>query len=170
MQIAIVTFGSRVSPRFDCAQSVLLVRAEESKVVGKEEIFSTDWAPHQRVAELAKRNVEVVICGAIDRWSAESLDAEGISILAWITGEVEDALACFLRGELVPEAIMGAGGRCCGRWRFGDGKGGLANELSNLSGTPENREQTPYMPAADPRPGAGAGRGARRGRRRGRGP
>ncbi len=155
MKVAIPTFGTRVAPRFDCAQSFLLVGVEDGQSTEKREIESTDWAPHQRAGKLVELGVDTVICGAIDRWSGQLLEAEGITVYGWVTGEVEDALSCLLRGELVSQAIMGAGGHCCGRWRF---RGGVAGA------TPESAERPPSRGRGMGRRGGG-GRGGGGGRR-----
>jgi len=44
MKIAIPTFATRVSPRFDCAQSVLVVTVDEVGVPERQELPAGDWA------------------------------------------------------------------------------------------------------------------------------
>ena len=158
MKIAIATFGTRVSPRFDCAQSFLIVTVEDDKVAYRTEIAAADWAPHHRVGKLVELGVEVVIWGAIDRWSAESFEAENITVYGWVTGEVDDALNCLIRGELVSEAIMGTGGRCCGRWRF-----------RSPTDNAEPVDQTPPFGQGKGQGRGAGGRGRGRGLGRGRG-
>jgi len=122
VKVAVPQFGHRVSPRFDCANAILVVELADGNEVAREQIDSTAWPAEQRVSKLIELGVETLICGAVDRWSAEGLQGAGIHVYGWVTGRVEDALACFLRGELQPAAITGAGGRCCGRWRFRGGR------------------------------------------------
>ncbi len=104
MKIAIPTFGTRVSPRFDCAQAVLIVSVEDAESAGREELVASGWAPRQRINKLLELGVDMVICGGIDRWSAESLQSAGVTIHGWMAGEIEDVLAALLRGELDSEA------------------------------------------------------------------
>ncbi|NQT16537.1 MAG: hypothetical protein HQ582_27505 [Planctomycetes bacterium] len=124
-KIAIPTFATRVSPRFDCAQSVLVVTIETidgGKASKREELKASDWMPHERIGKLLELGVDTVICGSIDRWSAAALQSAGITIYGWVTGEVEDALAALLRGDLDSEAAMKGGGRCsCRRFPGDDG-------------------------------------------------
>jgi predicted Fe-Mo cluster-binding NifX family protein len=127
MKIAVPAFGTRVSPRFDCAPIILLVTVDDGKVVGQEELEANGWTSQARVGRLVELGVETVICGAIDWASAESLRAARVAVYCWVTGEVGDAVECLLRGELVSEAMTAPGGRCCGRWRFrARGEGDLA--------------------------------------------
>lgn len=111
MRIAIPTFGTRVSPRFDCAQVILLVVVDDGRLSERRELVACDWAPHERINKLLELGVNTVICGSIDCWSAESLQSVGITIYGWVTGEVEEVLAVLLRGEMDFEVTMEAGGR-----------------------------------------------------------
>ena len=124
MKIAIPTFATRVSPRFDCAQSVLMVTIDEGRVSGRQELTASDWAPNERINRLLELDVNTVICGGIDRWSAASLQSAGVTVYGWVTGEVEDAISALLRGDLDAEAAMGATGRCACRRFPGDEEAG----------------------------------------------
>ena len=122
MKIAIPTFATRVSPRFDCAQSVLMVILDEGEAPQRQELTVGDWTPHDRINRLLELGVETVICGGIDRWSVVSLQSAGVTVYGWVAGEVKDALAAFLRGELDAEAATGGRGRCgCRRFAGDDG-------------------------------------------------
>ena len=122
MKIAIATFATRVSPRFDCAQSVLVITIDEGEPPQRQQLAVGQWAPHERIDRLLELDVDTVICGGIDRWSVASLQSAGVTIYGWVTGEVEDALAAFLRGDLGAEAAKGGNGRCACR-RFPGDKG-----------------------------------------------
>jgi len=138
VKIAIPTFATRVSPRFDCAQSLLLVTIDEGGVSSREELEVTGWAPHQRINLLAELGVGTVICGGIDRWSTALLQSAGITVYGWVTGEAEDALAALLQGDLDSEALAGKTGRCaCRRFPGNDGAGTgppLANQAIGRRG------------------------------------
>jgi predicted Fe-Mo cluster-binding NifX family protein len=127
MRIAIPTFATRVSPRFDCARTVLLVTVEDGRPTERHELVAADWAPHERINKLVELGVDVVICGGIDCWSAESLHAANIVIHCCVRGEAEDALEQLLRGELVAHDAAAAGrGRGMGQgqgMRRGGGRG-----------------------------------------------
>jgi len=100
VKIAVPVFGSRVSPRFDCAQVFLLVTAEEGSGLQRQELAATNWAPHERINRLMELGVNAVICGGIDWWSAESLRSAGIVVCNAITGDVDEALDALLRGDI----------------------------------------------------------------------
>jgi len=142
-KIAIPLFNERISPRFDCAQSFLLVETEDRGIVESEEVQIGLLSTMDKVGKLSDLRVDTFICGGIDEVSARRLVHKGIRIYAWITGMARDALISFLNGELEPGIMVGAGGHRQGRWRF-KGKG-------------------PYRGEARGKPGAGRGRGRGRG-------
>ena len=99
MKVAIPTFGKRVSPRFDCAQAFLIVTVQNGSPCKRKEISAAGWAPHERVRKLLDLDVDSVVCGGIDCWSAESLEFAGVAIHAQIAGEIEEVLARVIVGK-----------------------------------------------------------------------
>lgn len=100
MKIAVPVFGSRVSPRFDCAQVFLVVTAHEGNGLQREQLSATNWAPHERIRRLMELGVNAVVCGGIDWRSAETLRSAGIVVCSSITGDVDEALDAWLRGAI----------------------------------------------------------------------
>ncbi len=117
MKVAIPLFGSRVSPRFDCAQRILLVTVEDNEVVEKKEVWAGRWNPLQIVTRLTEVGTNTVICGGISNFSVRMLASNGIRVVSWITGEAEEAIKLFLKRQLKPGVIMGPGGRRQ-QWHF----------------------------------------------------
>lgn len=117
MKIAIPTFATRVSPRFDCARSILVVTVENGETSERQELTASDWPPHERIKRLLELGVDTVICGGIDCWSAASLLSVGVTVYGWMTGEVEDALEAMLQGTL-DSAVQAGNGNQYGCRRF----------------------------------------------------
>jgi len=117
MKIAIATFENRVSPRFDCARSALLITINEGTVSECQEIAIGECSQSERVDRLFELNVDTVICGSIDRWSVALFQSAGITVYGWVAADVEDALTALLKGDLDAEAAMGGSG-CCVCQRF----------------------------------------------------
>jgi predicted Fe-Mo cluster-binding NifX family protein len=121
VKIAIPSFGTRVSPRFDCAQAIEVVHVEQGKLAVRERLASAGWTAWERIDRLTEMGVDTVLCGGIDCWSVESLQAVGVTVYGWVAGELEDALAALLRGDLDRDAAR-AGGRHWGCRRFAGGQ------------------------------------------------
>ena len=131
MKIAIPTFGTRVSPRFDCAQEIAIVTVGEGRLSERLELAASDWPPHERIHRLLELGVDTVICGGIDRWTTMALQSAGVTIYGWVAGEVGDALAALLKGDLDEEAAMQGGGRCRCRRFAGDKGASTAQPIPN---------------------------------------
>ena len=123
VKIAIPLFGKRVSPRFDCAAQFLILTVENGNIIQREDLLLKEKALTERIKRLSEIKVDTIICSGIDAFSESQLFFQGMRILSWITGEVEDIIRCFLEGNLESGMMMGTGGRCCGRWRFRGGNG-----------------------------------------------
>ena len=137
-KIAIPLFNERISPRFDCAQSFLLVETEDRGIVESEEVQIGLLSTMDKVGKLSDLRVDTFICGGIDEVSARRLVHKGIRIYAWITGMARDALISFLNGELESGIMVGAGGHRQGRWRL-SGKGSNRGEGRRKSGAGRGR-------------------------------
>lgn len=101
MKLAIPLFGSRVSPRFDCAPAFLIVIVEQGHEIQRQVLAAVGWTPEQRVAELKALAVNAVICGGIDRWSAEVLRTAGVKVHNAVTGDADEVLALEIRSEVM---------------------------------------------------------------------
>ncbi|MBF0202857.1 MAG: NifB/NifX family molybdenum-iron cluster-binding protein [Desulfamplus sp.] len=146
MKIAIPIFNERVSPRFDNAQDFIVLTVEKRIEIERQELPVKKWTLIKKIMTLIEREVDTVICGGIDRSSMQQLSSYGINVYSWVTGNVEDALSCFLKGELDSGCILGAGGKTREQWRFrrkkknmafndcGLGKHNQKEEVINMSG------------------------------------
>ncbi|MBN2022230.1 MAG: NifB/NifX family molybdenum-iron cluster-binding protein [Pirellulales bacterium] len=121
-KVAIATFGTRVSPRFDCAPAVLVVTVDDGRATAREEHAASDWAPGERIGRLVTAGVDTVVCGGIDCWSVEALQSAGVTVYAWVAGEIDDALDALLRGDLDGQPAAPPRGRCR-RFAGGDVRG-----------------------------------------------
>ena len=122
MRVAIPVFGPRVSPRFDCAPSLLLFSVENGKVVERGEVLLTHLDPGQRLERLRELNVQTLICGGIDGYSAQLLKIHQIQVTAWVAGEAEEAMKFYLRGALKSGSNLCVGS---GRNRYRHGRRSL---------------------------------------------
>lgn len=119
MKIAIPLFGTRISPRFDCAPGLLLITTDSKgkDIIEKNEIIFINNNYIERINQLKSSGVDVVICGGISNDMLELLKGQNIKVIPWVTGESQDALSLFLQRRLVPGTIL-CPGRRMKRWRF----------------------------------------------------
>jgi predicted Fe-Mo cluster-binding NifX family protein len=173
MKIAIPVFQTKISPRFDSTQGFILLHIEESSVLEREKLTTEGWPVSAKLKQLVDLEVDTVICGGIDVKSMQQLNSNGIRVYSWITGEVDDAIACFLRRGLESGIILGDDGRRKGRWQFCAMRNHFCHRVQ--PGFNPKREEVKNMPKRDgtgPQEngtGAGKGSGCNRGGRGGAG-
>lgn len=133
MNIAIPIWNDRVSTVFDFAVRILLVEIKNDKEISRSQILLESQSLSQRVGQLKKLNVDILICGAISRELAGLAKTSEIQVLPYITGSVNDILDAYRTGQLAqpqfampgcwPGARKGFGRRQRGcRWRAGNTK------------------------------------------------
>ena len=96
MTTAIALFGSRISPRFDCAQDFMLITSSDNTVTEQHTETIRDQMSIMKVRRLADLKVDTLICGGIDESSREYLRSYGIKIIANMKGKVNEAVSCYL--------------------------------------------------------------------------
>jgi predicted Fe-Mo cluster-binding NifX family protein len=162
MRVAIPVFQSKISPRFDSTQEFVLLEIEKNKVMKREDLPTKGWPLSAKLKQIVDLSVDTLICGGIDLESMKQLNFSGIKVYSWITGEVDDVVACYLSRGLESGIILGARGRRKGRWRFCSAE----NHVCHMTHSRSNptREGVNIMPKGDgtgPRgQGVGGGRGA----------
>jgi predicted Fe-Mo cluster-binding NifX family protein len=105
MNVAIPLFGSRISPRFDFCQEILIVTIEQGIIVDRKVISISSLTPFQRISELCNRDVKTVICGGVSTMVHNHLRNNGISVIYDVMGEADEALKRYLAGGLQPRAF-----------------------------------------------------------------
>ena len=120
MKVALPIWNSRVSPVFDTAERMLIVDINGDSVAGSEEYQFHDVFPPLRSRELCDIGVDVLICGAISNPLAGMIHDAGIKLLPWVSGEVDEVLDAFRRGELSDSRYFMPG--CRGRRRCTRGR------------------------------------------------
>ncbi len=100
MRIAIPIWRGVISPLFESAGCLLVLRFAHGAELERKRIQVTDLTPAARAQLLWLERVEVLICGALSRPVQRMLEANGVRVIGWIKGEVEDVLAAFVCGRL----------------------------------------------------------------------
>jgi predicted Fe-Mo cluster-binding NifX family protein len=124
MQVAIPEWQGRVSPVFDTAARMVLLKVEDGREVDRREAQFLGMPPPLRVQRLLDLKVDVLICGAISRPLSAMCLSAGISMIPWVSGSLDEVVKAFLVGALPsPDYTMPG---CCGqrlRARRGRGRG-----------------------------------------------
>lgn len=115
MKAAFACWQDRIAPLFDTARLAWTVEATAGAITGREEIHLTPGLPLHGIQQLAERQVEVLVCGAISRSLQDLVASYGIDLVPFVAGELDEIIEAWLRGGLQRGAFAMPG--CCGRRR-----------------------------------------------------
>ena len=121
MLIAVPNCQGRVSPVFDVAARLVLVRLKGEAELDRKDVVLFERQPDGIVRSLGELGIQVLICGAISLGLQVALEQAGIRVVSRICGELESVITAFRGGTLgQPEFVMpGCCGRRAGRCRRG---------------------------------------------------
>ncbi|MGA1869913.1 MAG: NifB/NifX family molybdenum-iron cluster-binding protein [bacterium] len=98
MRMALTVWGNKISPVFDSARRLLIVDVEKGVVIRRHHEFFHSELPYNRAAMLFDLRAKVLICGAISQIFANVIEAYGIKIVPFVTGDVDQVLNHYLKG------------------------------------------------------------------------
>jgi len=118
MKVAITNWGARISPVFDSARNLLIAEIDGDDVVDRTCVaFDASLFP-RFVALLLELGVQVLICGALCEGPTKMLEAHGIEVISFLTGETEKVLKSFAQGrDLTVFSLPGCRWGMCRRRR-----------------------------------------------------
>jgi predicted Fe-Mo cluster-binding NifX family protein len=105
MKIAITTWGNRVSPVFDAAQTLLIADIDNQSIHNKKyESFKPDDIT-ALAALLNREKVTALVCGAISETYAARLVENRIRMHAFVTGNAMDILKSLASDNIIKPAF-----------------------------------------------------------------
>jgi len=122
MNLLIPVWSDRVSPVLDEARSILIIKAENGKDCGRQEIQLPQSSPTGKAKQISDLGVDFLICGAVSRILEQSLRSLGIDVISGICGEVEEVVKAFFEQQLDRRELLMPG--CCAHRRRGHNRHG----------------------------------------------
>ena len=131
MRVAVSAWNGRISPVFDVARTLMVLDIGGGRILERREI-ALGAGQVGRIEGLADAGVEVLLCGAISQPFSGLLDARGVKVVPFISGEVEEVVRAYLTGALDCPRFMMPG--CRKRTSLGGvngcgGKGGRRGRM-----------------------------------------
>ena len=99
MRVAIPEYQGRVAPAFDSCRKLLIVDRGTGET---QQIVALDWSSlprGTRASRLKLLDVRVLICGGISNWLAEMVENEGIRVIPWVSGEIQEVIEAYFTGR-----------------------------------------------------------------------
>ena len=156
MKLAIPIWNERVSPVSDTAARILVVDLDDGGERARNEIALTAEFPPRRVRRLVELGVDTLICGAVSNPLGTLVVSAGITLIPFVSGQVDEVLGAFMAGRLDDTGYLMPG--CGGGRRRWAGRCGRGRGAAGGDGMGRGRGQ-----------GQGQGRGGGTGRGMGQG-
>ena len=115
MKIGIAHWQGRISPVFDVSNNLCLVKIEENRETGRENVTLTNRDPYGRAKEVYNLGVRTLLCGAISNTLEGALIRCGIMVTGFICGDLEEVIESYIKGNLRGKCFMMPG--CFGKRR-----------------------------------------------------
>ena len=101
MRIAVTYENGQIFQHFGHTETFKVFEVEDGRIVSSE-LVGSNGSGHGALASLLNdRGIDVLICGGIGGGAQRALDERGIELCAGQSGDVDEAVAAYLRGELV---------------------------------------------------------------------
>ncbi len=101
MKIAVSYENGEVFQHFGHTEQFKVYEVKDGEVLSSE-IIGSDGSGHEALANLlAGRQIDVLICGGIGGGAQAALEECGIELCAGASGSADEAVAAYLRGELI---------------------------------------------------------------------
>ena len=101
MRIAVTYEDGEIYQHFGHTEEFKVYEVEDGRVVSSE-VIGSDGSGHGALAGLlAGKGIDVLICGGIGGGAQAALEQQGIALCAGASGNADEAVEAYLRGELV---------------------------------------------------------------------
>lgn len=101
MKIAVPRKGDTVAPCFGHCAMMSIYTITDGQVTASVDFPMRSHDPLDRVRLLRDQKVETIICGGVQEYLENCLNASGINVISWVSGSVDGLLELFIRGQLV---------------------------------------------------------------------
>jgi predicted Fe-Mo cluster-binding NifX family protein len=102
VKVAIPRFKEEVAPCFEYSADIAIFTIRSRKVVAKRGFPLQSRNIFDRFRLLRDQRVKTLICGGVQDSFEDLLCANGIHVISWVTGSVDELLDLFIRGRLPP--------------------------------------------------------------------
>jgi predicted Fe-Mo cluster-binding NifX family protein len=111
MKVAVTIWGERISPLFDASRRLLIAEIENECIKERSHMMFDPERPSDLARTLAALDVKVLICGAVSQIPAKVIAAGGITLIPFITGDVNHVVAAYAKGDSISPAFIMPGCR-----------------------------------------------------------
>ncbi len=107
MITALTVWENRISPVFDSSHTLLVAQIENNEIANRHLEPFNPSLPSHFADRLNAIGVEMLICGAISQLPADIIEAIGIKLIPFISGNTDEVLENLAKDQpIVPRFLM----------------------------------------------------------------
>ena len=106
MKVAITVWENRISPVFDASHTLLIAEIEDSHTTNREYITFDPEQVSYLVETLTQLGITALICGAISEIPANTIEANRIELIPFISGSIDEVLNTYSKDYAIDAAFM----------------------------------------------------------------
>lgn len=130
MNAALAAWNGRIAPVFDVVGQIRFLKINSGRVVAETEEALEGLTPAEKALRLAKLGVDLLICGAISRPVQSMVEAYGIRVVPFVTGDLSGVIQALVEDRLADALLAMPGCRGGARQRR---RGGVISERRRWS-------------------------------------
>ena len=100
IKVAIPRFGESVAPCFEYSATIAIFTLRGRQVLDQVDFTLQSHDPLDRLRLLRDQGVATLICGGLQDRIQDLLEANGIRVISWVSGNVDELLEEYLDGRL----------------------------------------------------------------------
>ena len=116
MKIAFAHWDNRIAPVFDTVRQIYVVDVESGQIVSETQEALSEDLPVRKILRLVERGIGTLVCGAISRPMYGLVVANGIQVVPFVAGDLNEVIQAWLSGDLEDD-IFAMPGYCGQRGR-----------------------------------------------------
>jgi len=91
-----------VAPCFEYSATIAIFTVRRRRIVEQQDFTLQSRDTFDRVRLLKDQNVDTLICGGVQAVFEDLVEAAGIQVISWVSGNVESLVEQFIQGRLTP--------------------------------------------------------------------
>ena len=100
MIVVVPVWQERVSPVFDAASRLLIVRQQRDREIDRKEFLLGSLSPEVLARSVLDLHVDVLLCAAISEPLRRALERGGVRVEAHLCGRIDALLRAYRAGDL----------------------------------------------------------------------
>lgn len=106
MKLGISILNNNISPVFDSAHTLRIYRIKDNKIESQRDVNIDSGNLISKTSQIVNTRVNAIICGAVSQQFYSLLQNQGVKLMPWVKGNVQQVLNAYVKGDLLTENFL----------------------------------------------------------------